>query len=143
MQAARPGESRDEVWDRFLREWGALQQSPFWWMWAGAGVDDMLSARIWSWPAAVAAVLIRPRNARAQGIGRSAPKGRHRDCAYRRGHRARGLRNQPGPIRRIWTSFGYDEINWTYTPAGKRNAPRHRRSFAEQPYFVRPHYVFN
>ena len=25
-----------------------------------------------------------------------------------------------GPIRRIWTSFGYDEINWTYTPAGKR-----------------------
>ena len=44
MQASRPGESRDEVWDRFLREWGALQQSPFWWMWAGAGVDDMLSA---------------------------------------------------------------------------------------------------
>ena len=25
-----------------------------------------------------------------------------------------------GPLRRIWTSFGYDEINWTYTPAGKR-----------------------
>ena len=26
-----------------------------------------------------------------------------------------------GPIRRIWTSFGYDEINWTSMPAGKRH----------------------
>ena len=26
-----------------------------------------------------------------------------------------------GPLRRIWTSFGYDEINWTSTPAGKRH----------------------
>jgi len=24
-----------------------------------------------------------------------------------------------GPLRRIWTSFGYDELNWTYTPSGK------------------------
>ena len=47
-----------------------------------------------------------------------------------------------GPIDRIWTSFGYDEINWTYTPAGKRNL-NVIGEFAEQPYFVRPHYVFN
>ncbi len=24
-----------------------------------------------------------------------------------------------GPVRRIWTSLGYDEINWTSVPAGK------------------------
>lgn len=47
-----------------------------------------------------------------------------------------------GPIRRIWTSFGYDEINWTHTPAGKRNL-RTIGELAEQPYYVRPHYIFN
>ena len=25
-----------------------------------------------------------------------------------------------GPLTRVWESFGYDEINWTYTPTGKR-----------------------
>jgi xylan 1,4-beta-xylosidase len=47
-----------------------------------------------------------------------------------------------GPLERIWTSFGYDEFNWTYTPAGKRNL-RTIGEFVERPYFVRPHYVFN
>src|SRR5215470_5989752 len=47
-----------------------------------------------------------------------------------------------GPIRRIWTSFGYDEINWTSTPAGRR-ALRVIGEFAEQPYYVRSHYIFN
>ena len=47
-----------------------------------------------------------------------------------------------GPIRRIWTSFGYDEINWTSMPAGKRHL-QSVRAFAEQPYFVRSHYIFN
>jgi xylan 1,4-beta-xylosidase len=47
-----------------------------------------------------------------------------------------------GPTRRIWTSFGYDEINWTSTPAGKRHL-KTIGAFAEQPYFVRSHYVFN
>src|SRR5207245_2304207 len=47
-----------------------------------------------------------------------------------------------GPLRRIWTSFGYDEINWTSTPAGKR-ALRVIGEFAEQPYYVRSHYIFN
>jgi len=47
-----------------------------------------------------------------------------------------------GPLRRIWTSFGYDEINWTYTPAGAR-ALKVIGSFVEQPYYVRSHYVFN
>ena len=47
-----------------------------------------------------------------------------------------------GPLRRIWTSFGYDEINWTSTPTGKRHL-RTIAAFAEQPYFVRSHYVFN
>ena len=46
-----------------------------------------------------------------------------------------------GPIRRIWTSFGYDEINWTCTPAGKR-ALKVIGQFAEQPYYVRSHYIF-
>ena len=47
-----------------------------------------------------------------------------------------------GPLRRIWTSFGYDEINWTSTPNGKRHL-KTIRTFAEQPYFVRSHYIFN
>ena len=52
------------------------------------------------------------------------------DCATRQ-----------GPIRRIWTSFGYDETNWTCTPAGKR-ALKVIGQFAEQPYYVRSHYIF-
>jgi xylan 1,4-beta-xylosidase len=47
-----------------------------------------------------------------------------------------------GPLRRLWTSFGYDEINWTSTPTGKRHL-RTIGEFAEQPYYVRSHYVFN
>ena len=47
-----------------------------------------------------------------------------------------------GPMRRIWTSFGFDEINWTSMPAGKRHL-RTIGAFAEQPYYVRSHYIFN
>jgi len=46
-----------------------------------------------------------------------------------------------GPLRRIWESIGYDEINWTYTPTGKRLL----KTFSElagRAYHVRPHYVF-
>jgi xylan 1,4-beta-xylosidase len=52
------------------------------------------------------------------------------DCGARR-----------GPVRGIWTSFGYDEINWTYTPAGRR-ALKVIGDFVEQPYYVRSHYIF-
>lgn len=44
MQVARPGESREQAWDRFIEDWGALQRSPFFPLWAGAAVDEMLSA---------------------------------------------------------------------------------------------------
>jgi hypothetical protein len=44
MQAARPGETREEAWKRFMLDWGALQQSPFWWLWASTGIDEILSA---------------------------------------------------------------------------------------------------
>ena len=44
MQAARPGESREEAWTRFLGEWGAAQQSPFFKAWASAAIDEMLAA---------------------------------------------------------------------------------------------------
>ncbi len=46
-----------------------------------------------------------------------------------------------GDLRRIWRSIGYDEINWTYTPTGRRLL----RTFAgleNSAYHVRPHYVF-
>ena len=46
-----------------------------------------------------------------------------------------------GPLQRIWESFGYDEINWTYTPTGKRLL-RTFAAFSHRPYYVRPHYVF-
>ena len=44
MQVPRPGETQDEAWPRFIRDWGALQQSPFWWLWASAAIDEILSA---------------------------------------------------------------------------------------------------
>jgi hypothetical protein len=44
MQVARSGESREQAWERFSRDWGALQGSPFFPMWASAAVDEMLSA---------------------------------------------------------------------------------------------------
>ena len=44
MQTPRPGETKDEAWPRFIRDWAALQQSPFWWLWAAAGIDEILSA---------------------------------------------------------------------------------------------------
>jgi xylan 1,4-beta-xylosidase len=43
-----------------------------------------------------------------------------------------------GELPRLWTTFGYDELNWTYTPRGKR-ALRTFASFAERPYYVRAH----
>src|SRR5882724_10983285 len=47
-----------------------------------------------------------------------------------------------GPVRHIWTSLGFDEINWTSRPAGKRHL-RTIGIFAERPYYVRSHYIFN
>ncbi len=44
MQAARPGETREQAWERFLRDWGAMQQSPIFKVWASAAIDEMLSA---------------------------------------------------------------------------------------------------
>lgn len=44
MQEARPGETREEAWERFLRDWGAMQRSPFFRLWAAAALDEMLSA---------------------------------------------------------------------------------------------------
>jgi hypothetical protein len=44
MQVPRPDETKEEAWPRFIRDWGALQQSPFWWLWASAAIDEILSA---------------------------------------------------------------------------------------------------
>ena len=44
MQVAKPGEDREEAWKRFIRDWRALQHSPFFRMWASAAVDEMISA---------------------------------------------------------------------------------------------------
>lgn len=42
MQRPLPGETREVAWERFLQDWGALQQSPFFPMWALAAADEML-----------------------------------------------------------------------------------------------------
>jgi Thioredoxin len=34
MQVAKPGENPQQAWDRFIRDWRALQESPFFPMWA-------------------------------------------------------------------------------------------------------------
>jgi hypothetical protein len=44
MQVAQPGESREQAWDRFLRDWRSLQESPFFPLWASATIDQILSA---------------------------------------------------------------------------------------------------
>lgn len=44
MQVAKPGENREQAWDRFLGDWRALQMSPFFPLWASAAIDEMLSA---------------------------------------------------------------------------------------------------
>jgi Thioredoxin len=44
MQAPRPGETRDETWARFMHDWRALQQGPFFPIWASATADEILSA---------------------------------------------------------------------------------------------------
>ena len=44
MQVAQPGETREQAWERFIRDWGAMQRSPFFRLWAGAAIDEILSA---------------------------------------------------------------------------------------------------
>jgi xylan 1,4-beta-xylosidase len=46
-----------------------------------------------------------------------------------------------GELPRLWTSVGYDEINWTYTRRGKA-LYRTLQDLAEQPYWVRNHNAF-
>ena len=41
----------------------------------------------------------------------------------------------------IWRSFGYDEINWTYTPRGKRIFAEIAQ-ISEAPYYIRCHNTF-
>jgi len=44
MQSPHAAETREQAWDRFIRDWGALQGSPFFTLWASAAVDEILSA---------------------------------------------------------------------------------------------------
>src|SRR4051794_2410590 len=44
IRAPKPGESPDETRVRADREFGALQQLPFWRVWASATVDEIISA---------------------------------------------------------------------------------------------------
>ena len=47
-----------------------------------------------------------------------------------------------GPMRRIWRSIGYDEINWTYTPLGKYIFSQ-IKTLDDGPFWVRNHNVFS
>lgn len=44
MQASSRGDTREQQWESFMRDWAALQQGPFFPMWASATVDEILSA---------------------------------------------------------------------------------------------------
>jgi hypothetical protein len=44
QQAIRPGETEDQAKGRSAREFAALQASPFFDLWASAGIDEILSA---------------------------------------------------------------------------------------------------
>ncbi len=47
-----------------------------------------------------------------------------------------------GPLKRIWRSIGYDEINWTYTPIG-RSIFDNIKALDDGPYWVRNHNIFS
>lgn len=47
-----------------------------------------------------------------------------------------------GTLDRLWTSIGFDEINWAYTPQGKDLLNMLSTEVAEQPYYVRNHNAF-
>ena len=44
MQAPKPGETREQAWERFMRDWRALQEGPFFPLWASATADEILAA---------------------------------------------------------------------------------------------------
>ncbi|MGE3911160.1 MAG: hypothetical protein AB7K36_17510, partial [Chloroflexota bacterium] len=44
IRAPKSGESPAETRERAEREFGAVQQSPFWRIWTSAAVDEMISA---------------------------------------------------------------------------------------------------
>jgi len=44
QQAARPGETEDQARERGMREFGAMQASPFFDLWASAAVGEIISA---------------------------------------------------------------------------------------------------
>jgi hypothetical protein len=44
MRAPRPGETAEQTWDRFMREWRDLQLSPFFPIWTSASANEILSA---------------------------------------------------------------------------------------------------
>jgi Thioredoxin len=44
QQAARPGETAEQAKERYAQEFAALQASPFFDLWASAGIDEILSA---------------------------------------------------------------------------------------------------
>ncbi len=46
-----------------------------------------------------------------------------------------------GPIRRIWRSLGYDELNWTYTQIG-RDIFSQMKQLHDGPYWIRTHNAF-
>ncbi len=46
-----------------------------------------------------------------------------------------------GELTRLWTSIGYDEINWTYTPRG-RDLLATLAGLGDGPYLVRSHYMY-
>lgn len=44
------------------------------------------------------------------------------------------------PLRRIWRFVGYDEVNYTYTPAGRELLAKLGR-MGDAPYYIRTHYL--
>ena len=62
-------------------------------------------------------------------------------AAARAAHVEVDCRRWDGVLRRIWTSFGYDELNFTATPRGKQNLAT-LRAFMEVPYTVRAHNLY-
>lgn len=47
-----------------------------------------------------------------------------------------------GTLKRIWRSIGYDELNWTYTPLGKRIF-KEIGELNDGPFWIRNHNIFS
>jgi hypothetical protein len=109
LRVPRPGETPEQTWARFMAEWAAVQRSPFFKVWAGAAIDEMLSALC------EISVLGPPRGCHPPGRGQSRADGSPRRPPRHPAHSER----RPAP------RDGAPPATWRYRSETRRPAAQH------------------